>query len=222
MKNPTAKRIPLSRDRVLVAAMEIADVAGIDGLTMRAVGDRLGVEAMSLYNHVANKEALLAGMINAVFAEIHLPVVGPSWRDEVRRRSISLRDALTRHPWAIGLMESGLTPGPATLGQHDAVLGVLSSAGFPVELVAHAFSAVDSYTYGFALQESALPFREGDDVGSMAEGMLAQFPDGAYPHLAEFTRAHVAKPGYAYADEYDFGLELVLDGIERALEAIRR
>lgn len=217
MKNPTAKRIPLSRDRVLVAAVEIADVAGIDGLTMRAVGDRLGVEAMSLYNHVANKEALLAGMINAVFAEIHLPVVGAPWRDEVRRRSMSLRDALTRHPWAIGLMESGLTPGPATLGQHDAVLGVLRTAGFPVALMAHAFSAIDSYTYGFALQENGLPFRPGDDVAAMVTAMLAQFPTEAYPHLAEFTREHVAVPGYDYAVEYVFGLDLLLDGIERML-----
>jgi AcrR family transcriptional regulator len=155
-------RTPLNRDRVLRAAVALADENGIGSLSMRKLGEALGVEAMSLYNHVASRGDLLDGMIDLVFGEIGLPPGGAGWKTAMRQRALSARQALSRHPWAIGLMESRSTPGPATLRHHDAVLGSLRQAGFPVALAAHAFSVLDSYIYGFALQEASLPFEAGD------------------------------------------------------------
>ena len=205
----------ISRDRVLEAAVAFADQHGLEALSMRKLGEALGVEAMSLYNHVANKEALLDGMVDLVFAEIDLPA-GHDWKKALRRRAVSMREALTRHRWAIGLMESRTSPGAATLRQHDAVLGCLLAAGFSMELTAHAFSAIDSYVYGFALQEKGLPFDTPEQTAEMARAMLAAFPVDEFPHLAAFTAEHVMRPGYDYADEFEFGLDLVLDGLERA------
>jgi AcrR family transcriptional regulator len=207
-------RPPLSRERVLAAAVALADAGGVEGLSMRRLGEALGVEAMSLYHHVANKEDLLDGMIDVVFAEIELPT-GDDWHTAMRRRAVSARAALSRHRWAIGLMESRTSPGPATLRQHDAVLGCLRGAGFSVALAGHAFSAIDSYVYGFALQERGLPFDTPEQTAELAQVMLAAFPVDTYPHLFEFTTRHVMQPGYDYATEFEFGLDLLLDGLER-------
>ena len=217
---PAARpRTPLSRDRVLQAALALADASGIDSLSMRKLGDALGVEAMSLYNHVPSKGDLLDGLIDLVFAEIELPAEAGGWKPAMRERAISARAVLSRHRWAIGLMESRTTPGPATLRHHDAVLGCLRQAGFPVALAGHAYSALDSYIYGFALQEASLPFEAGPETAEMAQAMLAQFPADEFPHLAEFTFEHVLQPGYDYGGEYEYGLDLLLDGLERALDA---
>ncbi|MGY1636123.1 TetR/AcrR family transcriptional regulator C-terminal domain-containing protein [Geodermatophilus sp. SYSU D00742] len=218
---PRGSRPPLSRERVLAAAVALADAGGVEGLSMRRLGEALGVEAMSLYHHVANKDALLDGMIDVVFAEIELPT-GEDWQAAMRRRAISARAALSRHRWAIGLMESRTSPGPATLRQHDAVLGCLRAAGFSVVLAGHAFSAIDSYVYGFALQERGLPFDTPEETAELAQVMLAAFPVDTYPHLHEFTTEHVMRPGYDYATEFEFGLDLVLDGLERARSAQAR
>jgi len=207
-------RIPLSRERVLSAAVALADEGGIASLTMRKLGERLGVEAMSLYNHVANKDALLDGMIDLVFSEIDLP--SGDWRMAMRRRAGSARGALKRHRWAIGLMESRTTPGPATLRHHDAVIGCLRKAGFPIALVAHAYSVLDSYIYGFALQEANLPFETEDQTAELAEMILAALSPDEYPNLRALTAEHVLQPGYDYGKEFDLGLELILDGLERA------
>ncbi len=212
----TEARTPLTRDRVLRAAVTFADEGGIGSLSMRKLGEVLGVEAMSLYNHVANKDELLDGMIDLVFGEIELPPAGAPWKTAMRERAVSARQALARHRWAIGLMESRTSPGPATLRHHDAVLGNLREAGFSVEMAAHAFSLLDSYTYGFALQEASLPFDTEEQTAELAETIMAQFPADRYRHLAELTVTHVLKPGYDYGDEYDFGLGLILDGLERA------
>ena len=211
-----APRMPLSRDRVLRAAAAFADENGIETLSMRKLAHAVGVEAMSLYNHVANKEDLLDGMINLVFGEIELPSAAGGWRRAMRQRAISVRAVLARHRWAIGLMESRTSPGPATLRHHDAVLGCLREAGFSLELAAHAYSALDSYIYGFTLQERGLPFDTPQESAALAQVMLARFPAGQYPHLAEFMFGHVLQPGYDYGDEYEFGLDLILDGLERA------
>ena len=217
---PAARpRTPLSRDRVLQAALALADASGIDSLSMRKLGDALGVEAMSLYNHVPSKGDLLDGLIDLVFAEIELPAEASGWKPAMRERAISARAVLSRHRWAIGLMESRTTPGPATLRHHDAVLGCLRQAGFPVALAGHAYSALDSYIYGFALQEASLPFEAGPETAEMAQAMLAHFPADEFPHLAEFTFEHVLQPGYDYGGEYEYGLDLLLDGLERALDA---
>src|SRR6476646_6435958 len=135
----------LNRDKVVGSASALADAAGIESLSMRKLGGELGVEAMSLYNHVSNKGDLTDGMIDGVFAEIDLPTGGTDWQTAMRRRAISVRAVLARHPWATGLMESRTTPGPATPRHHDAVLGILREAGFSIVLAAHASSVIDSY-----------------------------------------------------------------------------
>ncbi len=210
----TEVRTPLTREKVLRAAVAFADRSGIGSLSMRKLGEVLGVEAMSLYNHVANKDELLDGMVDLVFSEIDLPAGGTDWKTAMRQRAISARQALARHRWAIGLMESRSSPGPATLRHHDAVLGSLREAGFSVEMAAHAFSLLDSYTYGFALQEASLPFDTGPATAELAEMIMARFAAGEYPHLTELTVAHVLKPGYDYGSEYEFGLDLILDGLD--------
>ena len=207
---------PLNRDRVLHAAVALADDVGIDSLSMRKLGDALGVEAMSLYNHVANKSDLVDGMIDVVFGEIELPRDEPDWREAMRRRAISARRVLGRHPWAIGRMESRTSPGPATLRHHDAVLGCLRGAGFSIELTAHAYSLLDSYIYGFALQEATLPFRSGEESAEVAQQIMGHFTAGAYPHLTELAVEHVLKPEYDYGDEFEIVLHLILDALERA------
>jgi AcrR family transcriptional regulator len=206
----------LSRDRVLHAAVALADAEGIGALTMRRLGQALGVEAMSLYHHVANKDDLLDGMIDVVFDEIELPDADSDWRTAMARRAASVRSALARHRWATSLMESRASPGSATLRHHDAVLGTLRRAGFSLELAAHAFSAMNSYIYGFALQEASLPFDTAEETAKVAQTIMARFDRGQYPHLSELAVGHVLQPGYDYGDEFAFGLDLVLDGLETA------
>jgi AcrR family transcriptional regulator len=213
-------RLPLTRDRVLATAVALADVDGIESLTMRKLGEALGVEAMSLYNHVANKDALLDGMVDVVFGEIDLPATDAGWREAMRRRAHSMRAALTRHPWALALMETRTAPGPATLRHHDAVIGCLRDAGFSIAMTAHAFSLLDAYIFGFALQEATLPF-DASDAGEVAQDILEQMPAGEFPHLTEFAVEHVLQPGYDYGDEFAFGLELVLDGLDQAVARFR-
>jgi AcrR family transcriptional regulator len=202
---------------VLRAGLALADEHGLEWLSMRKLGQALGVEAMSLYHHVANKEDLVDGMIDLVFAEIELPSPRDHWKAGMRARALSARRVLGRHRWANGLMESRRTPGPANLRHHDAVLGCLRRAGFPLALVAHAYSALDSYIYGFAMQERVLPLGTPEQIAELAQAILAPFPVDEYPYLAEFAREHVLKPGYDYAEEFAFGLDLLLDGIERAV-----
>ncbi len=212
-------RSRLSRDIVLRAAIELSDTGGLDALTMRRLAEELGVEAMSLYNHVANKTELLNGMVDLIFGEIELPSHSDDWKTALRKRSISFRRVLSRHPWATSLRDSGTQPGPATLRHHDRVLATFRNAGFSLALTAHAFSAVDSYIYGFAMQEKSLPFHTEEETAAMAQVMLAQLPADDYPYLAEFTRKHVLQPGYNYADEFEYGLDLVLDALETARAA---
>jgi AcrR family transcriptional regulator len=211
-----APRPRLNRERVLQAAVALADAGGLDGLSMRKLGEDLGVEAMSLYTHVAGKDDLLDGMTDAVFAEIDLPVGGQDWRTAMRERAISARAALSRHPWAIALMQSRTSPGPATLRHHDAVIGALRLSGFSVELTAHAFSVLDAYVYGFALQQQSLPFETAEEAAEVGRLMAARMPADQYPHLAEFTVEHVLQPGYDYGAEFELGLDLILDGLDRA------
>ncbi len=211
------KRSPLSRDRVVRVAAELADEGGIGALTMQQIGRRLGVEAMSLYRHVRNKDDILDGMVDLVFAEIELPADRSSWRTVLRARSISARAALRRHPWAITLMESRLPPGPATLRSRDDVLAVLLDAGFSAAMATHAHNILDSCVYGFALQEAQLPFSNAEELAIVGEQMLAHVPAEAYPHLVRVATELLAS-GFDYGDEFEFGLDLILEGIERALQ----
>lgn len=215
----TESRVRLNRERVLRTAIQLADAGGIERLTMRKLGEDLGVEAMSLYNHVSNKEDLLNGMIDAVLGEIELPSHSDDWKTAMRKRSVSLRDMLSRHPWANGLMDSGTNPGPATLRHHNRVLGTFRNGGFSLAMTAHAFAALDSFIYGFAKQEKGLPFDSGEQAAAMAQIMLANLPVEEYPYLFELMAQHVLQPGYDYANEFTFGLDLVLDGLERARDS---
>jgi AcrR family transcriptional regulator len=205
----------LSRERVLHAAVAVADDGGIAGLTIRSLAQALGVKPMSVYHHVANKDEILDGIVDVVFSEIALPTIGADWRGELRRRARSAREVLRRHRWAIGLLESRTAPGPATLRHHDAVLGTLLAAGFSRELTAHAYALVDSYTYGFALQEAGLPFDGPETVSDVAEPIMERFATGDYPHLVDMATEYYIRPGYDFADEFDFGLDLLLDGLDR-------
>jgi len=202
---------------VLRAAIALADERGAEELTMRKLAKELGVEAMSLYNHVANKTDLLDGMVDIVFGEIDAPAAEGDWKAELRKRAVSTRAALNRHRWAIGQMEGRTDHGPNNLRIHDAVLGCLRAAGFSIEMTAHAYALIDSYVYGFALQEAALPFDGADTVAAVAGPMIEQFSSGEYPHLVELATEHVLRPGYDFGDEFDFGLTLILDGLSGSL-----
>jgi AcrR family transcriptional regulator len=217
---PAERRAPLTRERVLQAAMRLADDAGIESLTMRRLGEELGVGPMALYRHVANKDDLVDAIVDIVFVEIGPPSVDGEWKTAMRERAIAVRDALIRHRWAIGLLESRARPGPANLAHHDAVIGCLRAASFDIAMAAHAYSVLDSYIYGFAATQLALPF-SADDAGEVAESMLQPFSPGAYPHLTEMLTDHVLQPGYDYADEFELGLDLILDGLERTLGTAR-
>jgi AcrR family transcriptional regulator len=217
-KKQPATREPLSRARVLQAAVALADEAGLDAFSMRALAQQLGVVPMALYKHVANKEQLLDGMVDIVFGEIELPSGEHDWRSAMRRRAISTREALKRHGWAIGMMESR-APGPANLRNHNAVMGCLRKAGFAFEMAVHAYSLQDAYIYGFALQERDLAFETPDSAGEAAQRRAQTI--GAldeYPYLAEIA-AKLPQSGYDTAAEFEWGLDLILDGLERLRHA---
>jgi AcrR family transcriptional regulator len=215
-------RVPLSRERVLHAAVALADESGSESLSMRKLGEAVGVEAMSLYHYVASKDDLLDGMIDVVFGEIALPSHCDDWKGAMRQRALSARRVLSRHGWAIRFMESRTSPGPATLRHHDAVLGCLRNAGFSIQQAASAFSVLDSYIYGFALQERSLPFDTPERTADLAHAMLDRFPADAYPHLRELLTEQVLLPGYAYGNEFEFGLDLILEGLDRAVSSVNR
>jgi AcrR family transcriptional regulator len=211
------RRLPLSRERVLRAAMAIADADGIEALTIRSLAQELGVKPMAIYYHVANKSEILDSIVDFVFAEIELPATDGDWRSEIVRRANSARRVLSRHHWAIGLMESRRSPGPATLRHHDAVIGTLRRAGFSVEMTAHAYALLDSYMYGFALQEAALPFQGTSTAADVTEPIMERFHTDQYPHLVEMATEYILQPGYDFGDEFEVGLGVILDALSRWL-----
>lgn len=215
----TNSRPPLTPGTVIKAAVAVADDEGIGALSMRAVARRLGVEAMSLYHHVATKDRMLDGMVDLVFGQIHDPRLDRPWRAEVTRRSESMRAALLRHRWAVGLMDSRRTPGPATLRHHNAVLGCLSAAGFSLALAGHAVATLDAHVYGFCLQEISLPFESQAQLADLGDTILAELDAEELPHFVEYARERVLRPDYDFAAEFGWGLEVILDGIERDLLA---
>jgi AcrR family transcriptional regulator len=206
-------REPLSKERVLLGAMAVADAGGMSALTIRSLAEHLGVKPMSVYHHVASKSEIIDGIVDLVFSEIELPSSSGDWREELRRRSASARLVLGRHPWAIQLLQSRTHPGPATLRHHNAVLGTLRGAGFSVEKTAHAYALIDSYVFGFALSEAALPFHGPQTVAEVADQMMVGFDPAEFPHLVELSVEHILKPGYDFGEEFDFGLTLILDGL---------
>lgn len=206
---------PLSKERVLRQGLAIADAEGIDALSMRRLARELDAGAMSLYHHVANKDELLDGMVDVVFAEVYLPDSGEDWQAAMRARAVSFRDTLGRHPWAITLMESRTTPGPANLRHREAVTASLRQAGFSIRAATHANWLLDSYIYGFALQEASLPFAGSDALPGMTRDVfLPQLPPEDYPYLNEAATA-LMQGDYDLSDEFTDGLSLILDALER-------
>src|SRR3954469_437890 len=213
----TEPRTRLSRERVLRAAVALAQRDGMESLSMRKLADEVGAGAMSLYHHVANKEQLLDGMIDIVFSEIEPPPTAVDWKTAMRRRAVSTREALNRHRWAVGLMEGRTSHGAANMRLHDAVLGCLRTAGFSLEMTVHAYSVQDAYIYGFALQEIDMAPETPDDFAAEAQRQMDAYEEvlADYPNLVEVVGGYVAKEGYDYGTEFLFGLDLILDGLER-------
>ncbi|HEX2105161.1 MAG TPA: TetR/AcrR family transcriptional regulator [Solirubrobacteraceae bacterium] len=211
---------------MLHAAIALAARDGIESLTMRKLADELGAGAMSLYHYVPNKERLLDEMIDIVFSEIELPSTDVDWKTAMRRRAISTREVLNRHRWAVGLMESRKTPGPASIRLHNAVLGCLREGGFSIEMTIHAYSVQDAYIYGFALQEKNLPFDTAEESAAVAEEQARHFAERAedrraaalaeeFPYLAEVVAGHVAEVGYDFTAAFEYGLDLILDALDK-------
>ena len=211
------RRAPLTREQVLHAAIALADERGSAGLTMRKLAKELGVEAMSLYNHVANKDDLLDGMVDIVFGEIEAPAAGGDWKAELRKRAVSTREALERHRWAIGEMEGRTNHGPANLRLHEAVLGCLRGAGFSVEMSVHAYSAQDAYIYGFALQQRDMASETPEDFAAEAGRQMREYATALadFPYLVEVVGGYIAETGYDYDADFLFGLDLILDRLEQ-------
>jgi AcrR family transcriptional regulator len=210
----------LSSERVLNAAVRLADKDGIEAVTMRRLAGELGAGAMSLYHHVPNKDALFDGMVDLVFSEIELPSTDVDWKEALRRRALSTRAALNRHPWAVGRMEATKSPGPADLRLHDAVLGCLRHAGFSVPMAVQAYSVQDAYIYGFALQEKALPTGTRDEFAEVAQERVDEIESRTadvarlYPNLAEVVGGYVAKEGFSTDEAFELGLDVILNGLE--------
>jgi AcrR family transcriptional regulator len=213
-------REPVTRERAIRVAMTLADAGGIESLSMRKLAAELGIEAMSLYYHVKNKSDLLDGMLDVVYSEYSTPRSGDEWRPAMQKRAESTRAVLAKHPWAITI-NARTSPGPATLGHLDSVIGCLTAAGFSMPMAGHAMSLLDSYVQGFAQQEATLPLDPSGDIGAATEDIIAQQESmaEAFPHLADMAASLILKPGYAYGNEFDFGLTLILDGIEAATRA---
>lgn len=211
-------RVPLSRERVLRAAVVLADEDGIEALTMRELGLRLGVEAMSLYNHATNKDDILDGMVDLVVSEIELPADAVGWKEAMRRRAISAQAVFSRHPWASGLIDSRESSGPARLRYLDWVVGTLRRAGFTLEMAARAFSLLDSYIYGFGRQQLNMAASPDMKPEEMAGAFLRAIPADEYPYLREMVVEHAMKSGYDESADFEFGLDLVLDGLQSLLD----
>jgi AcrR family transcriptional regulator len=214
-------RAPVSRAVALERAIVVADREGIEAVTMRRLARELKVEAASLYHHVTGKDEILDGLVNLVSAEIELPPPTDDWRSGTRQCAHNTRAVLRRHPWAVALMASRTTPGPATLRVLEAGIRCFRQGGFSVKAAAHAVSAVDSYVHGFVLQEVNLPFRDESELAAMTGAIMEHFPTADFPYLFELTIKHVLQPGYSYGNEFDVGLEVVLDGIATRLRGQR-
>ncbi len=208
------RRGRLSRERVLRAAVALADQSGIESLTMRRLGHELGVEAMSLYNHVANKDDILDGIVDLVLSDIDVPPTGTDWKTAMRQRSISAHEVLLAHPWAAMLIMSRFNIGPGMTRYLDATLGRLREGGFSITGALDAWNTLDSHLYGFTLQELNLPF-EVEETQQVSADVVGQLPAEEYPHVVEVI-TEIMQSGRE--EDFEFGLELILDGLERNLD----
>ena len=214
----TGTRQPLSRDRIVSVAMDVVDADGLGGLSMRRVGSAVGVKAMSLYNHVADKDDLIAGLVDAVYGEVALPDVGSGWRVGLRQISVDTRDALLRHPWACEAVYSAMV-GPHRIAHMEAMLGLLRNSGFSIEDTHHAFHALNNHVVGHAMQTTAFTY-DADDLEELGEQFLASLDQQQFPFLAEHVRYH-AEPGSDEASDFVLVLDMILDGLERLRDSGR-
>lgn len=211
------KKIDLTREKIVEHAIELADKIGSDALTMRKLAGEIGTAPMTIYHYVSSKDLLIDAMVERVFSEIETPPTDLEWKPAMRTRCQSARRVLNRHSWAAPLMESRAAPGPANLRHHDAVIGCLRRGGFSLALASHAYAVLDSYVYGFAFEEANLPNENDDGFAPAVEEIARQIDAETFHYLAEMAREHVLKPGYDFGSSFDFGLDLILDGLERAL-----
>jgi AcrR family transcriptional regulator len=211
-------RIPLSRERVLRAAIVLADEGGIESLSMRKLGQQLGVEAMSLYHHVANKDDLLDGIVDAVTSEIEVPSDETDWKEAIRRTAISSHDLFLRHRWACSLMMRRARVSPDRMRWMEAVLRTFREAGFSADMTHHAYHALDSHITGFTLWQVSMPFETKEELVDLAQGFLQEIPADEYPYVIEHAEQHIAPSSPDGKSEFEFGLDLILDGLERLRE----
>jgi AcrR family transcriptional regulator len=212
-KTEIMPQVPLSRERVLAAALRMADGEGIEALSMRKLAQELGVKAMSLYNHVTNRDDILDGIVDLVISEIEVPDRALDWKEAMRRRAISTHAVLLRHPWATTTMVSRVNVGSAMLRYVDATLGCLREAGFSYEMADRGWNAIDSHIYGFTLQELNFPFEPGE-YSEAAQNFVSFLPSDRYPYLNQLTH-DVMEGRYNGLHDFEFGLELILDGLDR-------
>ncbi|WP_084073451.1 TetR/AcrR family transcriptional regulator [Demequina sp. NBRC 110052] len=217
MPASSAPRAKLSKERIVDAAMELADRHGVEALTIRALAAELGSKPMTLYTHVDGKETLLDLMVERVFSEIDLPPEGLEWREAIRTRCRSARVVLVRHPWAVPLLESRRSPGPELLRHHEAMLATLERGGLSLPLMAHGYAILDSFVYGFAIEEANLPDLGGDGLSEAAADIAQAFMTGEYPQLTRLAMEHVAQPDYSFGASFDVGLDMILAGLEDAV-----
>ncbi len=215
MSGPVA-HVPLTEERVLDGALALADRIGIEALTIRRLATELGVKPMTIYHYLPSKSAIVDGMVERVFAEIDLPSQRLPWTEAIRVRCLSARSALNRHPWAAALMESRTSPGPVNLRHHEAVLACLRRGGLSWQMTAHAYAILDSYIFGFAFEEATLPASGGEGFVEATTEIAAAFDPLEYPMLSAFVAEHVVLPGYSFGDSFEFGLDLIISGLEQA------
>jgi AcrR family transcriptional regulator len=212
-ESPNVTGQSLNRDRILREAVALADREGLGALSMRRLARELGAGAMTLYHYVSGKDELLDGMVDIVFGEIQLPTAD-DWKTAMQQRCTSARDVLVRHSWAISLMESLTSPGPANLRHREAVIACLRSAGFSIERTSRAIWILDGYVYGIALQEASFPYDTAEEMTEMVNDVfIPQIPADTYPHLHEIA-VGLMQAGYDPADQFGFGLDLILDALE--------
>lgn len=210
------RRQTLTRERVVQGAVELADEIGIEALTIRKLAEALGTKPMTIYHHVPSKDEIVDGMVEIVFSEIATPPEDEDWKPAMRIRCVSAREVINRHRWAAPLMESRTSPGPENLRHHEAVLACLRRGGLSWQMTAHAYAVLDAFVYGFAFQEATLPSQMDGEFVEVAQDIAAAFDPESFPHLVGFTVNHVFQPGYEFGDSFAFGLDLILDGLERA------
>lgn len=219
MTTSSAPRVKLSKERIIDAAMGLADRDGVEALTMRALAAELGSRPMTLYHHVDGKETLLGLMVERVFSEMELPPEDVAWREGLRVRCQSAREVLVRHPWAVPLLESRRSPGPELLRHHEAMLATLARGGLPLPLMAHGYAILDSFVYGFAIEEANLPGQgQHEGLVDVAEEIAEVFASGEYPHMTRLAMEHVSQPDYSFGASFEVGLDIILDGLVAAAQ----